>query len=221
MMLCLVTDRRRLGAAVGAPESAWVDLLVQQVRGAVAGGVDLVQVRERDLDAGPLVAIVRRLIAEAPGAAERIVVNDRLDVAMACGARGVHLRELSFGVDDVRRVAPALAIGASVHDRAGALRRRGATYLLAGTVLPTASKGPGRLLGWEGLSEVVGAARDCAVLGIGGLDLPQVSYLARTGAAGLAAVGAFIPPNQDDVGAFAQNCARNLRLAFDSALRVT
>ncbi len=221
MMLCLVTDRRRLGAAVGAPPPAWVDVLVEQVRGAVAGHVDFIHVRERDLDAGALLALVRRLAIEAPGSAERMLVNDRLDVAIAGGMSGVHLREASFGVREVRRLSAACAIGASIHDVEGARRRRGATYLVAGTVLPTPSKAPDRYLGWEGLAEVIRAAEGCPVLGIGGLDLPQVPELARTGAAGLAGVGAFIPPKPGDVGSFVQNCAINLRLAFDSALRVT
>jgi len=194
---------------------------VEQVRGAVAGQVDFIHVRERDLEAGALLALVRRLAIEAPGSAERMLVNDRLDVAMAGGVRGVHLREASFGVGEVRLVSAACAIGASVHDVTGARRRRGATYLVAGTVRPTPSKAPDRYLGWEGLREVVRAAEGCPVLGIGGLDLPEVPDLARSGAAGLAGVGAFIPPNPCDVRSFVQNCARNLRLAFDSARRVT
>lgn len=221
MILCLVTDRGRLGRALGAPERAWTDLLVEQVRGAVAGGVDLVQVRERDIEAGALVTLVERLIAVLPGTAARVVVNDRLDVAVAAGASGVHLRQASFDVAAARRVQPGGLVGASVHDVEGARRRRGADYLVAGTVAASVSKPGTTPLGWAGLRAIVQAVPGCPVLGIGGLDLPGASPLAATGAAGLAAIGAFIPARPTDPGGFAQICAEKLRFAFDSATRLT
>ena len=88
MTICLVTDRRRLGAAVGAGPAGWADALEQQVRAAAAGGIDLVQVREPDVEAAELVALVERLVAASAGTGTRIVVNDRMDVALAAGAAG-------------------------------------------------------------------------------------------------------------------------------------
>lgn len=221
MMLCLVTDRRRLAAVFRAADEGRGDLLVAQVAGAVAGGVDIIQIREPDLSASALAALVRRILTEVPESRRRLVVNDRLDVALAVGAGGVHLRERSFGVAAARRMLPAASlVGASVHDPEGAHIRRAADYLIAGTVLPTPSKTPDRLLGWEGLSRVVEAAGSCPVLGIGGLTLATIGPLAATGAVGAAAIGFFIPDQPHELQSFVKKQAELLRLAIDSTRRV-
>ena len=217
MILCLVTDRRRLGAACGAAESRFEDLLLAQVEGAVSGGVDLVQVREPDLGGAALAALVRRIVRDVPEARSRLVVNDRLDVALAAGASGVHLRERSLGVAAARGLVPTgFRIGASVHDADGATARRAADYLIAGTVLPTSSKATDRYLGWEGLSRVVAASGGRPVLGIGGLTLDTVGPLAATGAAGVAAIGVFIPGHATELRSFMKQQVEQLRLAIDS-----
>ncbi len=90
--------------------------------------------------------------------------------------------------------------------------RKSADFLIAGTVLPTASKPAVDYLNEDGLSRVVEAAAGQPVLGIGGLDLPSIPLLASTRAAGLAAIGAFIPEAGEDViGVCAETCQR---LAF-------
>src|SRR5262245_14552294 len=91
--LCLVTDRRRLAAARGIPGDGRRPARLQQIEGAIAGGIDVVQLRERDLDDGVLAALARDCLRAAAGTRSRLVVNDRVDVALACGAHGVHLRE--------------------------------------------------------------------------------------------------------------------------------
>src|SRR4051812_50025654 len=102
-MICLVTDRRRLaGAARGASRAC----LIAQARRAADAGVDLIQVREPDLEAGALAALVVDLLAATEGTSTRVVVNDRLDVALACGAAGVHLRGDSPPGGAARRAAP-------------------------------------------------------------------------------------------------------------------
>jgi thiamine-phosphate pyrophosphorylase len=87
--VCLVTDRRRLAGA-DAPKAEMARLLMWQVQAAAAVGVDVIHVRERDLPAADLAALVTGLLAITRGSAARLVVNDRLDVAIACGADGVH-----------------------------------------------------------------------------------------------------------------------------------
>ena len=223
MTICLVTDRRRLGAAVGAGGPAgWAEGLERQVRAAAAAGVDLVQVREPDLDAAGLVALVKQLIAASAGTRARIVVNDRLDVALAAGAAGVHLKERSFRPSDARLIVPTeFVIGCSIHSVGAAVERRDAQYLMAGTVLPTRSKPEGKLLGWEGLAAVVAAAGGTPVLAIGGIDLPSMRLVASSGAAGLAAVGAFIPTAGQDIYEFVQKRVIDMRLGFDSAPAVS
>ena len=90
-VLCLVTDRRRLAGSDATFETARIRL-GQLVREAVAAAIDLIQVRERDLETAQLVDLVSELVDIARGSASRIIVNDRADVALACGADGVHLR---------------------------------------------------------------------------------------------------------------------------------
>jgi thiamine-phosphate pyrophosphorylase len=218
MLLCLVTDRRRLGAAVGAAMGDWSAILARQVEAAAAAGVDFVQVREPDLEARPLAALVRELMRRIQGSRTRLLVNDRLDVALATGASGVHLREASILPDDVRRIAPAgFIISCALHTTVAIPARKSADLLIAGTVLPTASKPAVDYLGKAGLEAIVTAAAGQSVLGIGGLDLGSVPLVVESSAAGMAAIGAFIPRAGEDVSEFVQNCVRGMRLAFDSA----
>lgn len=221
--LCLVTDRRRLGAAMGAPPSAYVDLLVRQVLAAGAAGIDLVQIREPDLEARPLAALVRALVSQLRGTPTRVLVNDRFDVALAAGANGVHLKETSLPLDLVRLHCPErFLVTCAVHTPFTAAARRSADFLVAGTVLPTVSKSRADYLEWKGLGEVIGAADTTPVLAIGGLGLESIPMLAASGAAGLAAIGAFIPATGDvagDVGLeeFVRKRIKDMRFAFDSA----
>ncbi len=220
MTICLVTDRRRLGAAIGAPPSAWIEALHAQVEAAVEAGVDFVQIREPDLETAELSALVRSIAIKCRATITKVLVNDRLDVALAANAAGVHLKEASFSPEQVRRLTPAgFLIGCSVHTPLTAAARRSADFLVAGTVLPTVSKRATDYLEWKGLEKVVDAARGTPVLGIGGLDVASMPKVAATGAAGVAAVGAFIPTVGQGPSQFMQNRVKELRFAFDSARR--
>jgi thiamine-phosphate pyrophosphorylase len=128
-------------------------------------------------------------------------VNDRLDIALACGADGVHLRGDSIPARQVRLHTPqSFLVGRSIHaleevDSAGPV-----DYLIAGTVFATESK-PGKsgrdLLGVDGLAAVVRAA-SLPVLAIGGVTMDRVPEVMRTGAAGVAAIGLFLGPGRFD-----------------------
>ena len=199
MTICLVTDRRRADP-------------IAQARAAAAAGIDLMQVRERDLEGAALAALVRAVLDAVGGSATRVVVNDRLDVALACGAHGVHLRADSIGAADARRIAPAgFLVGRSVHTSEEAAGVGSAVdYLVAGTLLPTSSK-PGRSehLGEAGLRRIVAAAR-APVLAIGGVTADTIDVVSRAGAAGIAAIGLFAVPAPLDA------LVRALRSRFDS-----
>lgn len=211
-MVCLVTDRRRLGQALGVPPDSWVDSLVAQVNAAVSAGVDLVQLRETDLEAADLLRLTVRILGDIPEARGRLVVNERLDVAIAAGAAGVHLRERSLSVGEARRLAPAgFRIGRSIHHAEAARAASDADYLIAGTVLSTPSKSVTQLLGWDGLAAIVRAAAQCPVLGIGGLTRESLPDLAASGAVGLAAIGAFIPGPGQELETFVQETVADLR----------
>jgi thiamine-phosphate pyrophosphorylase len=187
-MICLVTDRKRLAGGD----------LAAQVRDAVDLGIDLIHVRERDLEAGPLAALVAELLLITSGTSTRLVVNDRIDVALACGADGVQLRGDSIPVAAARRIAPpGFLIGRSVHGVGEAIAAAAADYLVAGTVFPSASKAAGMpLLGVEGLRAIVRAV-DRPVLAIGGVTDARLGEVADAGAAGFAAIGLFLPSRAD------------------------
>jgi thiamine-phosphate pyrophosphorylase len=112
-------------------------------------------------------------------------------------------------------------IGCSIHSAPAAAERRDAQYLLAGAILPTRSKPDATLLGWEGLAAVVAAAESTPVLAIGGIDPSSMSLLASSGAAGLAAIGAFIPTAGQDIYEFVQKRVIAMRLGFDSVPAVS
>jgi len=193
VILHLISDRRRLAGA----ETPWTEqrrCLLRQVRFAVEAGVDVVQIRERDLEAGELFSVTEAAVSLAAGSRTKIIVNDRVDVALAARAHGVHLREDSMPPAAVRRLAPSpFVIGRSVHDAdAAAALGSGVDYLIAGSVWSTASKLPGHpLLGPEGLARVIQHA-SVPVVAIGGITVDGARLLAALGAAGVAAIGLFI-----------------------------
>jgi thiamine-phosphate pyrophosphorylase len=217
-VLCLVTDRRRLIAAVAAPGTLWRPLLVSQITGAIAGGVDVVQIREPDLESGALAALVRDSLAAAAGTPVRIVVNDRLDVALATAAHGVHLRGDSLPPAAARRIAPpGFEIGRSIHDAADAAAVGAVEYLIAGSVFATASKpqAPARL-GLDGLADVVAAGAASPVWAIGGITAERIPEVLAAGARGIAAIGAFVPRvKQSDLQSAVCHLTTTLRSALD------
>lgn len=180
MTICLVTDRRRR-----AP--------VEQAVEAVQAGIDLIQVREGGLQTSELAAMVTQVVRVTRTSHTRVVVNDRLDVALACGADGVHLRGDSVAASRLRAIVPpGFLIGKSVHslDEAVAAAPH-VDYIVTGTVFPTSSK-PGRtdLLGLSGLAAI---ARGVSVpaLAIGGMSLDRAGDVFAAGAAGIAAITLF------------------------------
>ena len=214
-IFCLVTDGRRTPRD---PED--VDELVELVRHAAAAGVNLVQVRERHLDDRHLVALTRAIVHGVEGTAARVVVNDRVDIALAGGADGVHLRADSPPTGAVRAMVPEeFLIGRSVHGEAEAIAaaRTGVDYLILGTIFPTASKPAGAT--WLGLEALKRAAREIHVpiLAIGGITADNVGSLAAAGAAGFAAIGLFagVPKETDaERGAELQTLMAAVRAAF-------
>ena len=170
------------------------DRVVASVAAAARGGVHLVQIRQHSLDGGPLMSLVRASIQALAGTQTRLVVNDRLDVALAAGAHGVHLRGDSTAASRVRAITPCgFLIGRSVHTAAEAVSvssAGGLDYLVFGTTFPTTSK-PGRqAAGVEALAEVC-AATALPVLAVGGVTPANFAEVARSGAAGFAGIGLF------------------------------
>ena len=186
----MITDRRRFTAE---------DALVQRVASVAAAGVNLVQVRERDMEARDLSRLVARCVTVVRNTRTRILVNDRLDVALTSGAHGVHLRGDSMPASRARALAPiGFLIGRSVHTVAEAVTAHaegGLDYLLFGTVFATASKPGQPPAGVQALADVV-RATPVPVLAIGGITSETVPQLKETGCAGFAAIGWFA--NEDE-----------------------
>lgn len=186
-VLCLITDRARQGAG-------WPARIPAQAAAAARAGVQLIQVRERDLEGGLLERLVRDCVVAVRGTPARVLVNDRLDVALAAGAHGVHLRGDSLAAERVRAVAPRpFLVGRSVHsvDDARLAAAGGALdYVIFGTVFETGSKAGRTAAGLAALADVAHAV-PLPVLAVGGVSAHRLASIQDTGAAGAAGIGMF------------------------------
>lgn len=207
--ICLVTDRRR----TGSPEGDGIDPLLSLIENAAHSGVDYIQIREPDLDDRTLKDVVCQAVALTNTTTTRIIVNDRVDVALAAGAAGVHLKEASISAERVRRFAPSQwLVGRSVHSPAEAVQvsQRGALdYLIVGTVFETRSKEGQAPMGLDVLSETVQAVT-VPILAIGGVTVSNVKMVGESGAVGFAAIAEFV-----DAGQQLGKVVKNLRQQFD------
>ena len=167
--------------------------LIEKIRVAVAAGVDWVQIREKDLQARDLLALAREAVSAGSA---RVIVNDRIDVALAAGAAGVHLSHASVAAREVVQWcragnAPAdFLVGVSCHSLEGArdAESAGASYTHFGPIYETPSKIPfGAPHGVDELA-VVCAAVKIPVIAIGGINESNASECFKAGAAGIAAI---------------------------------
>ncbi len=186
-IVCYVTDRKALR------KEKTPSALLDKIRAAAAAGVDWVQIREKDLPARELLALVRKAVALG---SVRIIVNDRLDVALAAGAAGVHLGHASVPAREVVRWcragnAPAdFLVGVSCHSLEGAhdAENAGASYTYFGPIYETPSKTPfGKPHGVEELAQVAKAVR-VPVIAIGGVNESNAAECIHAEAAGIAAI---------------------------------
>ena len=187
--LCYITDRRGL-----EPRP-----LLPRILAAIEAGVDLVQIREKDLPTWELVELAGAAVAAATGTGVKVVVNDRLDIALAVGAHGVHLGVRSIPPEAARAAVAKLSlpgpflVGVSCHslEQAFAAAIAGADYLLLGPIFPTSSKlAYGLPLGLEKLGDVAARVK-VPVLALGGIGVEQVKSCLAAGAAGIAGIRIF------------------------------
>jgi thiamine-phosphate pyrophosphorylase len=183
LRLCLVTDRHQTRGRD----------LVGLVGDCVAVGLPSIQVREKDLGAGALAALCRRLLAVALN--RLFVVNDRVDVALATGAGGIQRTSTSLSVRDIRQVVGrSLYVGASVHSLEESLEAEseGADWLIYGPVYDTPSK---RAYGSpQGLTALARVAKTVTVpvIAIGGITPERVAEVRGAGAHGVAVISAIL-----------------------------
>jgi thiamine-phosphate pyrophosphorylase len=194
-LLCYVTDR----GALSNPAD-----LIGRIARAASAGIPWIQIREKDLSTRELLALVRAAVTvaaenSAPESPVRIIVNDRLDVALAARAAGVHLAESSIpvaAVNEWRRrgvSTNAIMLGASCHsvEAARTAERDGADYVFFGPVFATPGKarfGPPQ--GLKRLEEVSRSVK-IPVLAIGGITAENAGECIAAGAAGIAAIRMF------------------------------
>lgn len=169
--------------------------ILDQVAAATAAGIDLIQIREKQLTARVLFELVSAAAVVTRGSHTRLLVNDRADVAVAAGADGVHLTTQSLNAATLRTAfAEQLLIGASTHSlsEARAARDAGADFVVFGPVFETQSKkifGPPR--GLDELSKVTRELEGFPIVALGGITSANAADCFAAGACGVAGITLF------------------------------
>jgi thiamine-phosphate pyrophosphorylase len=186
--LLVVTDRHQTN---GRP-------LVPLLQRVLAVGVSMIQLRERDLSARELVTLAREVQAVTASARSQLLINDRIDVALALEGVGVHLRSNSLPVPVARQLLGAQRLlGISVHAVEEAVRAesQGADYIVLGPIYETPSKQMfGPPLGIHTLEKACSLVR-IPIIGIGGVTAARAREMRRAGAFGAAVITAILGAN--------------------------
>jgi len=180
--LYLITDRKLVARYTS---------LVTAVKEALKGGVKAVQLREKDLDTRELLRIAYKMRELTGKYSANLFINDRLDIALAAEADGVHLTQNSIPTDAVKKVVKhKLIIGASTHSlkEAVAAEKAGADFITLGPVYRTPSKVKyGRPIGLDILKKVSGKV-EVPVFAIGGIKSNRIETAQKAGAYGVAMI---------------------------------
>jgi thiamine-phosphate pyrophosphorylase len=194
LKLCYVTDRKSL-ALTGAEQTR---LLLGKMENAAQARVDWIQIREKDLSGRELAALVTEAVRRVPASC-RILVNDRLDVAIACGAGGVHLSEQSISLQDAKNLLRATAmrsdflVGVSAHSIESVVKAAhgGADYVIFGPVYETPLKT--KFGAPQGIDQLAKACQSVTipVIAIGGITAENAAQCTAASAAGIAAIRLF------------------------------
>lgn len=180
-----ITDRNQLGG---------IEPLIACVARNLISGADIIQIREKDLSARELAALVRRVLSLPNPRDVPVLVNDRADVALACGAAGVHLPSHALPPSHLRRIAPGnWTVGVSCHslDEAKRAEDEAATFIVFGPVFAPLSKTsatePCGLAGLERVAQAIGIP----VYALGGITEANAQGCHQAGAAGIAGITMF------------------------------
>ncbi len=209
-----VLARRLAVYLIADPDQARGDLIAA-VEDALSGGVTSVQLRAKRLTDRETLALARAVRRRCVPRGALVIVNDRLDLALAAGADGVHLGVDDLPLSDARRLAGSdFVIGYSpeTDDQTMRAANEGASYLGIGPVYDTASKNDaGAAIGLETVARRASLAR-LPVVGIGGITAATAGNVVEAGAVGIAVVGAIL--HAEDPGAEAERLGRAVRTAL-------
>jgi thiamine-phosphate pyrophosphorylase len=165
------------------------------LQAVVTAQLPLVQIREKSLSARALYELTARAVEITRGSKTRLLVNDRVDIALAAGVDGVHLTSRSLPADVVRDICgPDFLIGVSTHSLAEvrAARKAGADFVVFGPIFDTESKRAfGEPQGLDKLREVAKAVGEFPVLAIGGITRENLAACVDAGASGIAGISLF------------------------------
>ena len=205
MLLYAVTDRAWSGEQT----------LYEQVEAALKGGVTCVQLREKEMDETAFLQEAKDICALCHRYGVPFIVNDNVDVAIACQADGIHVGQEDMAAGEVRRrVGDAMLLGVSVHTVEEARRdvRNGADYLGLGAVFPTSTKTDVDQMTNETLRAICDAV-DVPVVAIGGINRGNLLKLSGSGVDGVALVSAIF--SAEDI----EDTCRKLRLLAEGMVR--
>jgi thiamine-phosphate pyrophosphorylase len=166
--------------------------LVDILDAALAGGSRLIQLREKEWPSGRVLPLAERLRARCAAAGATFIVNDRVDLALAAGADGVHVGQDDLPARTVRPLLrPGMVLGVSTHSvtQARAAQADGADYIAVGSMFPTRSKAEFELVGTDLLRKLRGEIR-VPLVGIGGITHANVGEVIAAGADGVAVISA-------------------------------
>jgi thiamine-phosphate pyrophosphorylase len=166
--------------------------LVELLGQALAGGSRMIQLREKEWPSGRILPLAEKLRAACAAAGATFIVNDRVDLALAVGAHGVHLGQDDLPARAARPLLrPGMILGISTHsvEQARAAQADGADYVAVGSMFATTSKADFQLVGPDLLRKLRGEIR-VPLVGIGGITPDNVSEVIRAGADGVAVISA-------------------------------
>ena len=179
--------------------------IVDVVMDAVRGGATMVQLREKDFDSGDFYrrALATMRLLRKPGIP--LIINDRLDSALAAGAHGVHIGQNDIPLPLVRKLmGPNKIVGVSVHDERDALAAEsgGADYIAVGPVFETDTKpDAGEPVGLEGIEDIRKVVPRIPCIGIGGINIENARSVIEAGCRGVAVISAIMDAENPQVAA--------------------